>query len=112
MTPIENDPYSREIEAPSSPIPAPASGIPAAVNPDVGPIAAPEPKHDMKESAMAKAEEMKAAAVEKLEDVRQRVESSAHDLRARCEVETRANPGRTLGIAFGVGFLVGLMLRR
>lgn len=67
---------------------------------------------EVKEAAYLKAREYKGVAVHHAEDVRRRVETSVQDVRSRAEAHTREDPLKSLAMAFGVGFIVGLIFRR
>lgn len=67
---------------------------------------------DLKQGAMLKAGEVKSAALHQAEHVKRRVESSVRDARGQCERYTREEPMKSLLYAFGIGFVLGLFLRR
>ena len=79
---------------------------------DAGKDHAAEAARQLKEAAMVKANELKGVAAVKLGEVRKRVGESALDAKAMAERQTRINPSRSLGIAFGAGFILGLIVRR
>lgn len=103
--------------------------------------ASSDPFQAAKASAMKAAEELRAAAAEKAKDLRSSAESRAHDLRQSAEQKagefkeyadeamneakercatfasdaekfTRENPLQALAGAFGVGMIIGLLLRK
>ena len=69
---------------------------------DAGKDHAAEAARQLKEAAMVKANELKGVAAVKLGEVR----------KVMAERQTRINPSRSLGIAFGAGFILGLIVRR
>lgn len=68
--------------------------------------------HEAKEAAMLKARAYKGAAINRAEDVRRKVETSFTDARSRAEAKTREDPMKSLAVAFGAGFIAGIIFRR
>ena len=64
------------------------------------------------QEARAKAEESLAAARERLADVQEDALRQARELMSEGEEYVRQNPWQAVGIAAGVGLLVGLLLSR
>ncbi len=64
------------------------------------------------QEARAKAEESLAAARERLADVQDDAMRQARELVTEGEAYVRENPWQAVGIAAGVGLLVGLLLSR
>jgi len=79
---------------------------------EAGKSHASQAAHELKEAAVLKAREVRANTTQKAVEVRRKVENSVQDARARCEDKTRENPVRSLLTAFGVGILVGIIIRR
>ncbi len=67
---------------------------------------------EVKEAALLKAREYKGAAVHRAQDVRHQIEHSVQDARSRAEAKTREDPLKSLAMAFGVGFIAGIIFRR
>lgn len=64
------------------------------------------------QEARAKAEESLAAARERLADVQEDALRQARELMTEGEEYVRQNPWQAVGIAAGIGLLVGLLLSR
>jgi ElaB/YqjD/DUF883 family membrane-anchored ribosome-binding protein len=79
---------------------------------DAGKAHATQAAQELKEAAMLKAREVKESTVQRAADVRRDVESRVRDARSRCELRTREEPTKCLLMAFGIGFLIGLIARR
>ncbi len=67
---------------------------------------------ELKEAAVLKAQQMKDNTVQRAVDVRRNVENRVQDARSRCESKTREEPTKCLLMAFGAGFVLGLIFRR
>ncbi len=79
---------------------------------EAGKSHATQAAQDLKDAAMLKAREVRASTSQKADDVRRKVENSVQDARSRCEEKTREKPMQSLMTAFGVGILVGMIIRR
>lgn len=79
---------------------------------EAGKAHAAQAAHEIKEAAMLKAREVKDTTVQRAVDVRRQVEGRVQDARSRCELRTREEPTKCLLIAFGAGFVAGLIFRR
>lgn len=67
---------------------------------------------EFKDAAVLKAREYKGVATSRAEDYRRKVETSVGDVRNRVEAKTHEDPLKSLAIAFGAGFIAGIIFRR
>jgi ElaB/YqjD/DUF883 family membrane-anchored ribosome-binding protein len=79
---------------------------------EAGKAHATQAAHELKEAAVLKAREVKDSTVQRAVDVRRNVENRVQDARSRCELKTRDEPTKCLLMAFGAGFVLGLIFRR
>lgn len=79
---------------------------------EAGKAHATQAAQELKEAAMIKARGVKDSTVQRAVDVRRNVENRVQDARSRCETRTREEPTKCLLMAFGVGFILGLIVRR
>ena len=89
-----------------------ANDADAKVKLKAGKTHATQAAHELKEAAVLKAREMKDTTVQRAVDVRRNVENRVQDARNRCETKTREEPTKCLLMAFGAGFVLGLIFRR
>ncbi len=89
-----------------------AADVEARAKLEAGKAHATQAAQELKEAAVLKAREMKDSTVQRAVDVRRNVENRVQDARSRCESRTRAEPTKCLLMAFGAGFVLGLIFRR
>lgn len=79
---------------------------------EAGKAHATQAAQEFKEAAILKARGVKDNTVQRAVDVRRKVENRVLDARGRAELRTREEPVKCLLMAFGAGFILGLIVRR